>query len=429
MSASATIEALRRGWCPGTLRPMETGDGWLVRLHPPGGRLSPEQLRRVAALARAHGSGLVEISARANLQIRGVTADSHPRLVQALLAERLVDEHDGDGPQRLALISPLAGTERCAVDAVALAGAIETAARPLRGLPAKLGIVLDDGGPLSLDAFPADIRLRATAPAEIRLGLPAGLWFGPITAEDAPGTVAGLLSGFLAHHRQRPGAVRRFRDLSRDALVALASAAGLQETVPPPGSPLPRRVGSFAWGEAGRAVVVGLPFGRCDAETLDRLAAACGADADIRFSPWRGIAFRGLRDARAATLLSLASKLGLVTEDADPRLSVQACAGAPACKSAQAPAMTDAARLAEAVPDLLATGMSLHVSGCIKGCAHPGPADLTLVAEDGRYRVIAGGTARESGGEALDLPTLLARLQPGEELHARLSAARRGMNG
>jgi len=37
-------DALRRGWCPSTLRPMETGDGWLVRLHPPGARLTPVQL-------------------------------------------------------------------------------------------------------------------------------------------------------------------------------------------------------------------------------------------------------------------------------------------------------------------------------------------------------------------------------------------------
>ena len=36
-------ETLRRGWCPSTLKPMETGDGWLVRLHPPGARLTPAQ--------------------------------------------------------------------------------------------------------------------------------------------------------------------------------------------------------------------------------------------------------------------------------------------------------------------------------------------------------------------------------------------------
>src|SRR6218665_2715428 len=122
-------DALRRGWCPSTLRPMETGDGWLVRLHPPGARLSPTQLARIAALAREHGNGLIELSARGNMQLRGVTEQSHPALVAALLAERLVDEHEGDGPQRLALISPLAGHDRSDfIDAAALAGAIELSA-------------------------------------------------------------------------------------------------------------------------------------------------------------------------------------------------------------------------------------------------------------------------------------------------------------
>ncbi|MCA0421094.1 MAG: precorrin-3B synthase, partial [Proteobacteria bacterium] len=119
-------ETLRRGWCPSTLRPMETGDGWLVRLHPPGAKLTPAQLRRIAALATEHGNGLVEISARANLQIRGVTAESHPRLVEHLLAEHLVDEHEGDGPQRVTLISPLAGRDPTGlIDAAALAAQIE----------------------------------------------------------------------------------------------------------------------------------------------------------------------------------------------------------------------------------------------------------------------------------------------------------------
>jgi precorrin-3B synthase len=108
MSAHARDE-LRRGWCPSTLRPMETGDGWLVRLHPPDAKLTPGQLRRIAALAGQHGNGLIEISARGNLQIRGVKPQTHPALVASLLAEHLVDEHDSEGPQRLTLISPLAG--------------------------------------------------------------------------------------------------------------------------------------------------------------------------------------------------------------------------------------------------------------------------------------------------------------------------------
>ncbi|WP_227650486.1 hypothetical protein, partial [Klebsiella pneumoniae] len=48
--------ALRRGWCPGALRPMATGDGLLVRVHPPAGRLSVADLRLVARLARDTGN-------------------------------------------------------------------------------------------------------------------------------------------------------------------------------------------------------------------------------------------------------------------------------------------------------------------------------------------------------------------------------------
>ncbi len=33
------------------------------------------------------------------------------------------------------------------------------------------------------------------------------------------------------------------------------------------------------------------------------------------------------------------------------------------------------------------------MSGCAKGCAHPGPAPLTLVAVEGRYSLVADDTA------------------------------------
>jgi precorrin-3B synthase len=33
----------------------------------------------------------------------------------------------------------------------------------------------------------------------------------------------------------------------------------------------------------------------------------------------------------------------------------------------------------------------LHLSGCAKGCAHPGPAAITLVGENGRFALIRNG--------------------------------------
>lgn len=87
--------------------------------------------------------------------------------------------------------------------------------------------------------------------------------------------------------------------------------------------------------------------------------------------------------------------------------------------------MADAARLAQVLAPDLAAGLSLHVSGCVKSCARPAASDLTLVGESGRYRIVIGGAARDSAVATLDLSALLTRLQPGQDLHARLSAAGR----
>ncbi|SEG80505.1 precorrin-3B synthase [Bosea lathyri] len=474
MSAPAQDE-LRRGWCPSTLRPMETGDGWLVRLHPPGARLDPTQMRRIAALARQHGNGLVEISARGNLQIRGVKPQAHPALVASLLAEQLVDEHDGQGPQRLTLVSPLAGDgagrplsphpeerrrrvskdgpdgsgasgsilrdaiskemapqdegsgERIEpVDAAALAEVIEAVVRGIADLPAKTCVVVDDGGALSLDGFPADIRVQGIA-GKVAIGLPGAIWLGPIEADAAADVTARLLAAFAAHHRHALQTIRRLRDLPEDALAALVAASGLPRTHAPAPRPAAKRAGLFT-GHGGRfAAIIGLPFGRSDAATLDLLCAMAESfgDGDIRLSPWRGIAFRGLRRSDADALLGLGDELGLITDDDDPRLSVQACAGKPACLRAQTPTMADAALLAQAATKLLAGGLTMHVSGCVKSCAHPGPSALTLVGRDGHYDVVIDGTTRDAAFAELDLCEIMTRLQPGQDIHARLVAAGR----
>lgn len=416
--------ALRRGWCPSALRPMETGDGWLVRLHPPGATLTPAQLASIAALAGEHGNGLIEISARANLQIRGVRAQTHPALVAALLDEDLVGEHDDDGPQRLTLVSPLAGPSAQAntgdlIDAAALAGAIEARGRTIAGLPAKTLVVVDGGGSaMALNDFSADLRLLAVAAEKVAFGWPDGSWRGPVELHAAADVAAAILRGFAATCRRSP-AIRRMRDLAPEALAALS---GLPLTEAPPPRPAPRRAGGFALGAGRFAALVGLPFGRGDAIALTRLAdaaAAHGATA-LRVSPWRGIAFHGLARDAAEGLLASAASLGLIVRDDDPRLSVQACAGKPACLRGQTEAMADAAILAGAMAPLLAAGRTLHVSGCVKSCARPAAADLTLVGEDGRYRVAIDGAARDATEGALDLSAIMARLRPGADIFARL---------
>ena len=120
---------MKRGWCPDVLHPMPTGDGLLVRLHPPLGRLTAGQLQAIATTARTCGNGLLDISSRGNLQIRGVFAHSHPALVEQLAAAGLA------GPeQRRTIVSPLAGLDPTDhVDAAALARTGRSRAADRRG--------------------------------------------------------------------------------------------------------------------------------------------------------------------------------------------------------------------------------------------------------------------------------------------------------
>jgi precorrin-3B synthase len=80
---------------------------------------------------------------------------------------------------------------------------------------------------------------------------------------------------------------------------------------------------------------------------------------------------------------------GLITDPADPILSVTACTGAPGCPQGRGETRALARRLAPFVP----RGKHLHVSGCAKGCAHPGAAPAVLVATAEGYDVILNDTA------------------------------------
>src|SRR5690606_23529948 len=98
--------------------------------------------------------------------------------------------------------------------------------------------------------------------------------------------------------------------------------------------------------------------------------------------------------AACATLRQTAASLGFVTDANDPRLSIVACPGAPACASGRIATRALAERIAADHAGLLDRPFTLHVSGCAKGCAHPTPAALTPVGHDGGTGIALDATAR-----------------------------------
>ena len=86
----------------------------------------------------------------------------------------------------------------------------------------------------------------------------------------------------------------------------------------------------------------------------------------------------------------------LIVAADDPRRHVVACAGAPACASATLATREMAPLIAHAAKSVLGDSFTVHVSGCAKGCAHAGAAELTLVGPD-RIIVMGRACARPDG--------------------------------
>lgn len=350
-----------KGWCPGALRPMQSGDGLVTRIRPPLGRLTPQQAEAIAKAAQAHGNGIIDLSARANLQLRGVTEASHPRLIDDLGAHGLIDPDVETESLRNLIVTPFRDAET-----TALADALTAALARMPKLPAKFGFALDTGPRPVLTHASADIRVERAADGHLILrpdGHPLGQ---PVTdlATDAIAMAEWLVAnGGIINGRGRMA-----------ALIA-------KGTIPPgctltPANPLP----TPHPGRHPDGALVALAFGQMRATTLHALSAL---GQEIRPTPWRMLFLVG------ATALPAIP--GLITDPNDPILRITACTGAPACPQALGDTRQLARQLARHVPK----GQMLHISGCAKGCAHPARAELTLTASGKGYDLILGGTASD----------------------------------
>jgi precorrin-3B synthase len=123
-------------------------------------------------------------------------------------------------------------------------------------------------------------------------------------------------------------------------------------------------------------------------------AAKLGIE-DIRPTPKRTLVATCGTTAQAEALLKQAEALDFVTSGDDPRQAISACPGAPECASGYIPARRIAAEIAREYSGLLDGSMHLHVSGCAKGCAHPGASGLVLVGTKTGTGLVVDGTARD----------------------------------
>ncbi len=398
------IAPRRKGWCPGALRPMETGDGLIARVRASGGRLSLDQAATIAAAARACGNGVLALSARANLQIRGVSEATLADLHRRLAAVGLIDADPDVERLRNIVASPLSDIDQdAAFDLAPSVAALERRLAEdasLRPLPPKFGYVIDARGRLPLADVDADIRFEGTFEADeqaFAVYLSGDDAWAVISAADEIGAAAARLArAFLALAGSGDDAPRRMRALvGRLGADAVFNEAGFDAVPYPRASAcahLAEALGAHAF---GRTIVVGVaaPFGEMDSTDFSALighAHRAGASG-VRLAPWRTLFLTGVTPRGAASLVKEAAKLGFILDAGDRRLRVASCPGAPACLHGVHGLRDDALRWARLLPQ--GEGVILHVSGCAKGCARPIPTAATLVATEAGYDLVLAGRA------------------------------------
>jgi precorrin-3B synthase len=412
---SPVVPFRTRGACPGVFDPMESGDGWLVRIRLPGGRITPAAMRATAGVASAHGSGAIDLTSRGNLQLRGMLVESLQAAGAGLVAAGLAGTDSRLDGLRSIVASPLTGHDPTAiVDATPVVDAIERAlaARLDGSLPSKFLVAVDDGGAWSLGHLGADVALRS---------LPGvGEWMvsvrgtaEPIGVADDPADVAVQVGRLCAEAGARMDAVAA--EVPLDALRELLHVrppAGPPPQTPPAGAlrdllelrppagpsiPAPPARGTVALGvhpggTAATCNVLAAPFlGRLDAATMDALAAIVErACAEVRVTTARSLAICGVARSDVAALIDDLRSSGMIVTDDDPRALLSACVGSRGCRSSYADTTAAAERLAASATTSAIT--AFHLSGCGKCCGAPaGPA--TLVADEAgvfRPRAYAG---------------------------------------
>ncbi|TFE34924.1 nitrite reductase [Frankia sp. B2] len=447
-----------RDACPGVLTTHPAADGALARLRLPGGRLTAAAAKTLAGCAREFADGHLELTSRANVQLRGLADGTAEELAARVSAVGLLPSTTHERVRNI-VGSPLSGRgEAGCRDIAPVVAELDRrlcADPALAALPGRLLFAVDDGSG-DLAGLPADLALRALPSGEmllavagatralrlpVHVAVPALLAAARafIEARAAAGTAAtawriaelpggpGGQDGLLAAAATEAGVV----GIVQAAGIAQAAGSATVRAGAWPG-PHPQRDGR-------RALTVLVPLGRLSADQLDLLTAAAAAgggdgaggagdaeDGVLVVTPWRSVVLRDLDPAEATRWSGAAADAGLVVDPASSWVGVTSCAGRPGCARALADVRRDAAvsvRIRADDPSApthpagrpralppVPVGPALapvHWSGCERRCGQPGGRVVEVVATGSGYRIRRTGLGAAAvasvgadGGEA-----------------------------
>ncbi|MEA5576063.1 precorrin-3B synthase [Anabaena sp. UHCC 0451] len=425
--------------CPGLFYTTTAKDGILSRLRIPGGILSSDQFRTIANIADNYGGGYVDVTNRANLQIREIKQEINIEVLQRLQNLGLGSINPAVDHLRNIMTSPTAGIDNQElIDTRPLVKAWDeyiTANSHLGGLSAKFSVCFDGGGKLSVKNCPNDITfvavlgdeggrkepkffptgkwglnsvyfiLNICASEKGKLATNTGILLHP---EECIPVLAALAAVYLQHTDSSSRRKPRLREVihnlgwenylqqAQEYLTAYKNLLNSQlkhqnlingrknseiqnyeqQNLYHLGIHRQKQLGLFYIG-------VVLPLGRLQSWQIRGLAdlATKYGNGNLRLTPWQNLLITDIPQQHIWEVETQITHLGLSYSAINIKSGLVSCSGKQGCVAAATDTKSHALTLGEYLETQLTldSPINIHFSGCIKSCAQHHQGDITLL--------------------------------------------------
>ena len=402
----------RRFACPGLFRMPLANDGGICRIKLPLGRLTGEQIEGIAEAARTFSTGYVELTTRANLQIRAVEKNNEQKLINKLLKLGLGPLNPEGDDIRNVMVAPTAGIDvNMSCDTTLLGNKLLEMLqlnKEFVSLSPKFSFLINGGETTRVLDHVADIWLSAVpggltynfgfASSALDIQVKGNNAIGSIPAQQALEFIGHCLDAFIVISKSDP-TITRMKHLHShqrfDEFLADLKKRFNYEISKPLLSPemldiQPPLAGIFAQKQKGLFYVGARPeLGRLSSKVLYNIAKLIKTRAintPIRLTHHQGVIVPDCTKEEAQLIRNRLHEFGLATDKNAPALYVFCCAGAPLCHSALSNVQRDGKYLIDhfsSPPKAL-----IHLTGCQKSCVATVPFPFTVLAvKDGVYNL------------------------------------------
>ncbi|GAA2390364.1 MULTISPECIES: precorrin-3B synthase [Gordonia] len=375
--------------CPGVFRTHPADDGRLARIRLSGGQVEPAALEALALAAEEFGDGHIEITVRANLQVRGIADDRVDAFADRILAAGLATDRAHDRVRNI-VVSPLSGRIGGLADVRPAARELEAELHRhqwTRDLSGRFWFGFDDGRG-DVTVRDVDVLGAAVSPDEAAIhlgGVPTGR---VVPLPELPAAMVAAAASFH-EHRADEWRIRELDDRARaavsDAVAGFGRLAPTEAAASANGGRPDVREPIVGWFEQsdGRVLLGAVTeFGRLSARQA-QFAAAIGTP--ILITPEREILIPDLTEAVAETVVRVLAPLGFIFDSASPWTRFSACTGSPGCGRSHADVRGDLLAHLGA-PDAAPGREREHWLGCDRGCGSPNGPHVRRIATGDGYR-------------------------------------------